>query len=325
MTQNHRVVIDTFGPPDVLTYRSEPLPRPGRHQVRIKNLFTGISYGDVLLRRGEVPFQKPPVTPGNEVVGIVDAVGPAVKNTQIGQLVCALPYFGGYAEYVCVPEKSLMTVPSGVLPEQAASLMLNYVMALQMIRAARLVAGDVVLVQGAAGGIGTALVQLALMQGLKVYGTVRSDQASYVRRLGAVPIDYKKGDFVDSLRNVESKGVQAVFDSVGGATFARSYAVLASQGKLIGYGSQQLGATLRTIITRFLVPDGKHASLYMLVLSRLLKASQYRRDLQELFRLVCDGRLQPIYQVYPIARVKEAHMQLEQGNVQGKLVLKISS
>lgn len=236
-----RVVVTRSGGPEVLeVVTSEgPEPRPG--QVRVRVLAAGVSYGDVLARAGAVPdAPKPPFTPGFDVTGVVDKLGAGVTAPGIAQQVTALLDAGGYAEYACLPADRLVSVPEGVDAVQSAAAVLNYFVAYQMLhRVAQLNAGQRVLVHGAAGGVGSALVRLAIRAGLECYGTASAPKHHLVSDQGAVPIDYQREDFVGRIRSLTGDGVDAVFDPIGGLNFLRSYRSLRAGGHLIAYGVSQ--------------------------------------------------------------------------------------
>jgi NADPH:quinone reductase-like Zn-dependent oxidoreductase len=170
---NSQVVITAQGGPDVLKYVEDDLPVPGPGQVRVKNLASGVAYADVLMRHGLYPGIPPfPFAPGYDIVGDVDALGSDVAQFSVGQRVAALTMIGGYAQYTLVPAAHLVPVPAQLDPAEAVSLVLNYVTAYQMLhRFANLRESQRLLVHGAAGGVGTAALQLGKIAGLVMFGT----------------------------------------------------------------------------------------------------------------------------------------------------------
>src|SRR6516225_2330015 len=164
-----------------------------------------------------------PFTPGWDLVGVVDRLGNHVPQIEPGQIVAALPITGAYAEFVCLPEHELVPVLPGLDAAEAVSLVLNYVTAYQMLhRSAEVKPGQRVLIHGAAGGVGSALLQLGRLVGLEMYGTCSSRGAPAVSNLGGIPIDYKHLDFVKEIYRVTSEGVDVVFDGIGGPHMWRS-------------------------------------------------------------------------------------------------------
>jgi NADPH:quinone reductase-like Zn-dependent oxidoreductase len=217
-----RVIIDHYGGPDALRVVEEELPEPKHGEVRVRVLAAGVSLPDVMMREGVHPeTPRVPFTPGWDLVGVVDSLGAGVSGIERDQLVAALPITGAYAAYVCLPERELVPVPSGLDPAEAVSLILNYVTAYQMLhRSAKVSPGQRVLVHGASGGVGTALLQLGFLAGLKMYGTCSSRGAATVSTLGGIPIDYQHQDFVEEVRRLTGVGVDVVFDSIGGTHLA---------------------------------------------------------------------------------------------------------
>ena len=171
--QNTRVLITAHGSPEVLKLVQEDLPEPRPGEVRLRILATGVALADVLMRYGMYPNMPPlPFSPGYDVVGIVDKLGEGVSDFAPGDTVAALTMIGGYSQYLCVAARELTRVPAGIDPAEAVSLVLNYVTAHQMIhRIAAIASGQTVLIHGAAGGVGTAALELGGLAGLKMYGT----------------------------------------------------------------------------------------------------------------------------------------------------------
>src|SRR4029453_17571875 len=161
-----------YGGPDALRVIEEECPEPKQGEVRVRVLAAGVSLPDLMMREGVHPETPPvPFTPGWDLVGVVDRLGDRVSKIEPGQIVAALPISGACAEYVCVPQRELVPVPSGLDPAEAVSLILNYVTAYQMLhRSAKVRPGQRVLIHGAAGGVGSALLQLGRLAGLEMYG-----------------------------------------------------------------------------------------------------------------------------------------------------------
>src|SRR3712207_228405 len=157
-----RVVISRLGGPEVLEVREEELPEPGLGEVRVRILATGVSLPDLMMREGVHPEKpRPPFTPGWDLVGVVDKLGVGASTLEPGQMVAALPVWGANAEFICLPQEELVPVPAGLDPAEALVMVFNYVTAYQMMRrTARVKPGQRVLIHAAAGGIGTALLQL---------------------------------------------------------------------------------------------------------------------------------------------------------------------
>src|SRR5438034_3010338 len=187
-----RIIVTHYGGPDALRVVEEECPEPKGGDVRVRVLAAGVSLPDIMAREGVHPETPPlPFTPGWDLIGVVDRLGSGVSGIERGQIVAALPISGAYAEFVCLPQRELVPVPSGLDAAEAVSLVLNYVTAYQMLhRSGKVTPGQRVLVHGAADEVGTALLQLSRLAGLKMYGTCSSRGAPAVSGLGATPIDY---------------------------------------------------------------------------------------------------------------------------------------
>jgi NADPH2:quinone reductase len=332
-TTHRRIVVARRGGPDVLRAVEEPAPRPGTGQVRIRIRAAGVSAFDVMLRSHAFPgFPRVPWTPGVDVVGVVDAVGADVTTVAPGTTVAAGLFAdqgGGYAEAVCVPAEMAVPVPTGVDAAQAVCLVVNYLTAYSALhRTAAVRSGERILVQGAAGGVGTAVTELGRLAGLTVYGTASSRNLDAVGRLGATPIDYRGDDVVARIGQLTGDGVDAVFDPVGGARqLWTSYRCLRSGGRLVWFGvaaSRRRGMRVipASLVTRFalaILPDGRSAPLPGDIGTPV---SWYRRTLAELLRLLAEGQLSPVVAArIPLVEAARAHASLERGGHVGKLVL----
>src|SRR5215470_2394836 len=185
-----------------------------------------------MMREGVHPeTPRLPFTPGWDLIGLVERLGNGVSGLEPGQIVAALPISGAYAEFVCLPQRELVPVPSELDAAEAVSLVLNYVTASQMLhRSAHVRPGQRVLIHGAAGGVGTALLQLGRLAGLEMYGTCSSRGASAVAYLGAISIDYQHQDFVEEVHRLTGEGVDVVFDGIGGPHIWRSRKALRPGG-----------------------------------------------------------------------------------------------
>ena len=234
-----KISISQFGGPEVLDLIEEStIPEPGPGQIRIKVLAAGTGFTDIFIRRGRYPDYKGPLPfiPGYDIVGLVDKVGPGVASLREGQTVADLCVVGGYTQYAIRPAEFLVPVPDGVDPAEAVCIPLAYLTAFQMLtRYCQFSSGATILAIGASGTVGTALLDLARHFGLNAIGTCSAANMPVVESFGAQAIDYRDGDFVDAVHKLTA-GVDGVFDAIGGAHFARSYACLASGGLLVGYG-----------------------------------------------------------------------------------------
>ncbi|HEX6885426.1 MAG TPA: medium chain dehydrogenase/reductase family protein [Planctomycetota bacterium] len=339
-----RILVERYGGPEVLEVREEEVPEPKSGHVRVKVLAAGVCLPDLLMREGVHPETPPlPFTPGWDLVGVVDRLGEGVSRFELGQTVAALPIHGAYAEYVCLRQRALVPVPPGLEAAEAVSLVLNYVTAYQMLhRSARAQQGQRVLVHGASGGVGSALLQLACLIGLEAYGTCSSGGTALVTTLGGMPIDYRRQDFVEEIRRLTGTGVDAVFDGIGGTHIWRSRRALRRGGRVVAYGltASLRGGRLATgrsgrrnrlhgipvfalyIARSWLLPGRKRVVPYSIQWLARLRPALFRDDLTALFDLLRQRRILPVVaHRFPLAQARQAHELLGKGGVNGKIVL----
>ena len=335
----HRVVVSRHGEPDVLQVVEEELREPQTGEVRVKVLAAGVSGYDLMFRRsGSFPgTPRVPFTLGEDIVGVVDKLGKKVSTVELGQMVAGgtfcLGVGGGYTESICLPVSELVPVPPGVDPVDAVCLVVNYLTAYAALhRTAKVRSGERILVHGAAGGVGTALLQLGKLAGLEMYGTASKYNHELVSTLGAIPIDYRTEDFVKRIRDLTGDGVDAVFDPIGGAKQVwRSYRALSKGGRLAWFGmaaTKKAGLrvipfTLLTVFLLKLIPDGKQAPLTPDISK---DNAWYRKTLMELLDLVAAGSIKPVVaERIPLIEAARAHELLERGGYAGKVVLVTSA
>ena len=342
--RNTRIVVRRYGGPDVLEVVEEECPEPKDGEARVRVLAAGVSLPDVMMREGIHPETPAlPFTPGWDLVGIVDRVGRGVSGLEPGQTVAALPISGAYAQFVCLPQSELVPVPPGLDSAEGVSLILNYVTAYQMLqRSAEVKPGQRALIHGAAGGVGSALLQLGRLAGLQMYGTCSGRTAAAVSALGAVPIDYRQQDFVEEIRRLTDEGVDVVFDGIGGTHIWRSRKALRPGGKVVAYGltSSLRGGRLASgrsggrhryralaifglyIAGGWLFPGRKRVIPYSIQWLKRLKPALFRSDLTTLFDLLRQRRIEPVVaQRFPLAQARRAQEALGEGGVTGKIVL----
>jgi NADPH:quinone reductase-like Zn-dependent oxidoreductase len=321
------IIVARRGGPENLRVVERELKAPPDGQVRVKVLAVPVCAPDVTARYGRSPLvPNPPFTPGYAVVGDVEAVGKGVQQAAVGDRVAALTVYGGYTEYVYLAENQLIPVPAGLDPAQVAPLILNYLVAYQVMhRWARIQRGGKVLIIGASGGIGTAFLQLGRLDGLVMYGVASKNKHAVVIEYGAKPIDYRTEDFVEAIRSMEPDGLDAVFDGMAGESFRRGISVLRRGGVLVGYGNpQSYRATLEVlgrVALNHLFPTGKSVIYYSTGASRLDRRP-FLEDWAALFRLLQEGKIKPILDSkYPILEAARANERLESGQAVGNIVL----
>jgi NADPH:quinone reductase-like Zn-dependent oxidoreductase len=339
-----RVIVTHYGGPDALQVVEEECPEPKHGEVRVRVLVAGIGLPDIMARQGIHPeTPRVPFTPGWDLVGEVDRLGEGVSRLEPGQRVAALPIHGAYAQFVCLPQGELVPVPSGLDAAEAVSLILNYVTAYQMLyRSAQVRPGQRVLIHGAAGGVGSALLQLGRLSTLQMYGTCSARGASAVSELGALPIDYQHQDFVQEIQRLTGEGVDVVFDPIGGAHMWHSRQALRPGGRVVGYGnttslrgqglaSGRPGRRNRLhglpiyalyIAGGWLLPGRKRVVPYSIQTLKRLRSAWFRQDLIALLDLLHQQQIKPlIAQRLPLAEARQAQELLEKGGVIGKIVL----
>jgi NADPH:quinone reductase len=339
-----RIVVTHYGGLDALQVIEEEPPEPKQGEVRVRVLAAGVSLPDIMAREGIHPETPPvPFTPGWDLVGVVDRLGDGVSGIEPGESVAAMPIHGAYAEFVCLPQCELISVPFGLDAAEAVSLVLNYITAYQMLhRSAKVKPGQRALIHGAAGGVGTALLQVGRIAGLEMYGTCSSRGAQAVTDLGAIPIDYQRQDFVREIRRLTNDGVDAVFDPIGGPHLWHSRKAVRAGGKVVGYGlitsirgegltSGRPGRRQRFrgtaifglyIVGGWLLPGRKRVVPYSIQTLKRLEPEWFRQDLIKLFDLLQQQKIKPlIAQKFPLAEARQAQELLGKGGVIGKIVL----
>jgi NADPH2:quinone reductase len=339
-----RIIVTHYGGPDALRVLEEECPEPKNGEVRVRVLAAGVSLPDIMAREGIHPETPPvPFTPGWDLVGVVDGFGDGVSGLQPGQIVAAMPIHGAYAGFVCLPQHELVPVPPGLDAAEAVCLVLNYITAYQMLhRSAKVRPGQRALIHGAAGGVGTALLQLGHLADLEMYGTCSSRGASAVSDLGGIPIDYQHQDFVKEIHRVTGEGVDVVFDPIGGAHLWHSRKALRPGGRVVGYGligsirgegltSSRPGRRQRFrgtaifalyIAGGWLLPGRKRVVPYSIQTLKRLKPAWFRQDLIALLDFLQQRKIKPlIAQRFPLAQARQAHELLGKGGVTGKIVL----
>ena len=330
-----RVRLNAFGGPEELTLETvAQLPEPGAGEVRVRVLVTSAAFTDVMIRKGMYPDvkDKPPFTPGYDMVGIVDTVGPGAARFSPGDRVADLTTIGAYAEYICLSEDRLTPVPTTVSDVDALCMILSAVTPYQMLhRVARMEAGQSLLIHGAGGAVGTAMLQLAREAGVKAFGTDVEDKHDLIRSLGAKPIGVEASE--TAVLDATGGGVDAIFDPLGGDSLSRSLHALKRGGLLVAFGFQNEvlghGGSIPLDFVKLKLwdwlPNGHATAFYSIGAMRRKHPDWFREDLSTLFGLLAAGKIKPVVaEVLPLSQVRQAHERIEAGTVQGKLVLRVS-
>jgi NADPH:quinone reductase len=307
-----------------------PLEPPKAGELRIKVRAAGAGFTDITMRTGMYPFRPPfPFVQGYEVVGDVDALGEGVTGFRLGQRVCALTVHGAWAEYLTRSADDFVSVPDGVDDGEAVALILNYVTAWQMMhRSAQVQPGQLVLVSGANGGVGTALLELCKIQGVRALGAASKQHFDYVRELGGEPIESRARPLDVAVREKFPDGVDAAFDALGGSGTREHIRATKKGGIVVGYGFMRARETalggLRTFASLYLGARfaGRRGTFYGITAVYRKDKRPFKEDLPKLLDLLLQKKLRPrIAARLPLLDGRRAEEMLEKGGVAGKIVL----
>ncbi|MFC0433042.1 zinc-binding dehydrogenase [Kutzneria buriramensis] len=302
------------GGPEVLQVEEAPTPEPGAGQVLLRAEAIGVNFADTKIRAGaDGIFARPlPGSPTGDVVGSVVAMGPDVSGFAVGDRVAALVAEGAYADFVAVDAAWAVPVPAGLDAASATALPMLAPVALRVLRMGRLAAGETVLVQSAAGGIGHLAVQLAKLLGAKAVGVVGSaTKADFVRSLGADDVVTTEGEW--------PTGVDVVVDAVGGQTLLRGLDSLAPFGRAVMYGAAS--GEIPTVPGRSLF-GLKSLAGFGVMPWRQARPEQARAEVAELTQLIVEGKLRVAkHAEFPLPEAAKAHQVLEDRTNLGRVLL----
>jgi len=326
--------------PGALQVRETADPEPGPGQVRIRVRAAGLNFAEVMAAQGLYPdAPKPPCVVGYEVAGVIDALGDGVQSYPIGQRVLALTRFGGHADVVCVPAEQVLPMPDAMTFEAAAALPVNYLTAYHMLfRVAAVRPGERVLVHMAAGGVGTAVLQLCrTVDNLQTFGTASAAKHDVLKAEGcAHPIDYHATDYAVEVRRLTAgEGVDIVLDPLGGHDWRKGLKLLRPCGRLVAYGFANLASGQRRRPARLLSQVAGIPLLTPLgLMNRNLTVSGVnighlwgqmailREELQAVLVLWDQGEVKPLIdRTYSFADAVAAHRRILQHQNTGKIVL----
>jgi NADPH2:quinone reductase len=327
--QVREIELPGIGEPDTLRLRTRELGRPGPGQTVVRVEASGVSFAEQQMRRGKYYDQpKFPFVPGYDLVGVDDS----------GRRVAALTKVGGWADHVILDRADLVPVPAGLSPEAVETVIVNGVTAWRMLhRSAKVRRGQTIVVLGAAGGVGSVLVQMAVHAGINVIGTAGPKQQDRLRELGATPIDYRSENVPARVRELAPGGVAAVFDHVGGPGIKDSWGMLARGGSLVSYGTASTKDVpgnpqipvlklLARLTVWNLLPNGRSASFFNLWKGARLRRdhfrAQLREDLGEVLELVRQGAIEPqIAARFGLEQAADALRFAEAGGYTGKVLI----
>lgn len=314
------------GGPDVLRFEEVDEPVASSGQLKIKVEAVGVNFSDVLRRRGDAyPEPSPtPFTPGSEIAGTVAGIGDGVTGFSIGDAVYATPRTGGYAQYVVVDAQAAVPLPPGVSAAQATALVIQGLTALLSLRdAARLTAGDAVLVEAAAGGVGAFAVQLAKLSGagMVIAAASSPEKRAFAESLGAdASVDYTEVGWPERVRQLTGgRGVDIVLEMVGGPVLTQALEAMAPFGRMVVYGLASGDAV--KINPQDLMKDnlsivGFYIGAYFELRPDLING------LDEIIGHVREQRLSlHVDHRFPLSRAADAHRLVEGRKSSGKVVL----
>jgi synaptic vesicle membrane protein VAT-1 len=326
--------------PAGLQVRETPDPGPGPGEIRIRVRAAGLCFAEIMGAQGLYPDRpKLPCVMGYEVAGVIDEVGDGVAADRVGARVVALTRYGGHSDVVCVPERQAFPIPAGKDFEEAAALPVNYLTAYHMLfRVAGLRPGERVLVHMAAGGVGTAVLQLCrTVPDVVVFGTASAAKHEALRAEGCTyPIDYRTADYVAEVRLLTNgEGVDVVLDPLGGRDWGKGVKLLRPVGRLVAYGFANLAVGQRRRPVHVLSQVARIPRLTPLYLMNTNRSAcgvhigrlwnqipMLAEEFGAVLALWEAGRLTPrIDATYPFARAADAHNRILSRKNTGKIVL----
>lgn len=324
-TMMRSVRADELGPPENYHIVEEPLPEPGEGKVLVRLAAVSLGYADVLLAAGGYQVTPPlPFVPGTEASGVVAAIGPGVTGVAIGDRVVVGRFGGCLADHVVASEAELSPLPEGLNLQEASSYRSNYATAYHALKdRAALAAGETLLVLGAAGGVGTAAVQIGKRMGARVIAGASSERKrSFAAELGADEVlDYSVVGWRDTLKAVTGgKGVDVIFDPVGGALFEPAFRSLAWRGRhiVIGFAGGEiprLPANLPLLKGAALL--GADIRQFYMKEPALAKAND-----SEIAEMCAQGLRPPLGSVFELTDFREAMRVAGTGKSLGKVVIR---
>jgi len=321
------VVISKRGGPEVLQVTENDFRKLANDEVLVKIQACAIGGTDISMRYYKYLLApKIPFVPGYEIIGTIESAGSDVNKVKVGDRVAALTIYGGYSEYIYLQQDHLVKVPESIDSAEAAVIVLNYTSAYQMLKKiARVKEGDRIFVTGASGGVGTAFLDLAKMENLKVYGSASVDKQEKLKQFGAILIDYKNEDLFTTVLKIAPEGLDYVFDGVGGEYITQSQKILHPGGMLVEYGFlfKSTSYFIKSLLALFSAPlKGVKSKFYGISVNYKKDKADVLSDISQLFILLENGKIHPlIYKRLPILEAAEANKIFESGQVCGNIVL----
>jgi NADPH:quinone reductase-like Zn-dependent oxidoreductase len=338
-TTTTRIVLPGLVDPSGLQVQNALVTEPGPGQLLVAVEATGISYAEQAMRRGRY-FGQPafPFTPGYDLVGTVLRTGAGTDPDLCGQRVATMTKTGSWTGHAVVEARDSVVVPEGIRPADAETVVVNGVTAWQMLhRAANVRPGQTILVFGANGGVGGILIQLAQHHGIRVIGAASARHHEALRASGVEPVDYNDPDLATRVREIAPRGVDAVFDNIGGPMTRVAWGLLSSHGTLVSYSIIAAVSGTGSLWTPFLkaigqnllwtaLPNGKRATFYDLWSGHKTRPARFRRHLEEdlghVFQLLADGTITAnIAATFPLKDAAAALALAESRTLNAKVIL----
>jgi NADPH2:quinone reductase len=315
--------VTTYGGRETIEIDEQKRPEPGAGEVRIEVRAAGVNFADIMQRRGHYHGgPKPPYVPGLEVAGVVDAVGEGAGNDP-GERVVAMVDGGGYAEYAVADAAGLLPIPEGLSFEEGAGFPVQFLTAHNCLHEwGGLEAGESVLIHAAAGGVGTAAVQIAREAGAEIFGTASTaEKLDRAAELGCDhPINYEEDDFVATIDEQTDHGVDLVLDGVGGETTERSLDALTHFGRMVVYGAAS-GTPGRPQTDEILFGNYEIIG-YHLGRATQLKPMKVMGAVPELSEMLASGDLEVQFdRAFDLEDAADAHEYVESRQSMGKVVI----
>jgi len=325
------LLLQKFGGTDGFVVVERPMPTPGVGEVLVKVLAASVQFTDVILRKGRYPDlkEKPPLVLGYDLVGEVVKVGPGVEALSIGQRVADLTMTGSYAQYRTLEADRVTAVDAALDACEATTLVLSWMIAYQLLhRDAHVRKGQTLLVTGAAGAVGQALVVLGKLAGCDVWGAAHAQHADLLRTLGATHVDSDRADFATVLPG----GFDVVFDGIGENGFSRAWHAVGKGGRLSAYGFSAgvksnapfvlLGLWFAKLWWWNKFSGARRASFVSITSLRREHPDWFVADLGTLLGMLGRGDIKPrVAEHIGLDAVADAHLRLERGGLEGKIVL----
>ncbi len=338
MSSSRAWFVERYGGPERLVLRPRPDPVPGSGEVLVRTAAIGLNFADLFVRSGDYPrTPKPPFVPGMEISGTIEAVDPGLAGLARGQRVVALPIFGGHAEKVAVPAKRAFPLPDGTDLVEAAAVAVTFLTAWYACHRAQIAAGDRVVVTAAAGGVGTALLQLLRERGARAIALAGAEgKLPLCRELGAeeAGLYASAGALVDRAFGGRP---DVVIDAVGGRLFSRLWKRLEAGGRYVLYGFAAASGgkgVAKVKAARELLAMGLRSPYEVIQTCRTLigfnlsllpdRSGELRRGAEEIFASWKQGRIRPILGPrFPFERLPDAHRALASRKTTGKVVVTV--